>query len=149
MNYSSRREQASLTSLINCEMLGRLWFPSLSASELWNFPEPWLCHVQAHAEVSGGNWGYHTVAVLLYSAFFVYLNLTFMQLLEAMNTFLDKINTFIPLHLRIRFRRVNIRNISILTYIWDLLGKAEIQFWSLQLTELGLKQFLFYFSCFK
>lgn len=62
-----------------------------------------------------------------------------------MNTFLDKINTYIPLHLRIRIQRVNIQNISVLTYVWDLLGKPENQFWLPQLTEFGFKQLFILF----
>lgn len=53
----------SLTSLINCEMLGCLRFPSLSASELWNFPGPWVCHVQALAAPTRGSERCHTVTL--------------------------------------------------------------------------------------
>lgn len=44
----------SLTSLINCEMLGRLRFPSLSASGLWNFPGRRARHIEAHAALTRG-----------------------------------------------------------------------------------------------
>lgn len=47
----------SLTSLINCEMLGCLRFPSSSASELWNFPGPWVCQVETHAALTRGSPG--------------------------------------------------------------------------------------------
>lgn len=47
----------SLTSLINCEMLGRLRFPSLSASGLWNFPGRRACHIEAHAALTRGSSG--------------------------------------------------------------------------------------------